>query len=156
MIETSGYLIIQPTRRGHDGKVVGVELDRLVKTKPNRLGVRDIAIKIVLRVDEKLFTVPEPEVTIELDDRRALVVPKIDVVPVDDVCPVATCPEPTLWHILASDWRDRVANGKPIAIVGCGNPWHYRTNEAGRRLDEPDAGDFADVELAPRAPEVGP
>lgn len=78
-IETSAYLVIQPVRRGYDGKVSGVEIDRLVKTKPGRLGVRDIAIKIVLRVDEKLFTVPEPEVVIELDDKRALVLPEIDV-----------------------------------------------------------------------------
>lgn len=78
-IETSAYLIIQPVRRGYDGKVSGVEIDRLVKTKPTKLGVRDIAIKIVLRVDEKLFTVPEPEVVIALDDKRALVLPTIDV-----------------------------------------------------------------------------
>lgn len=78
-IETSAYLVIQPVRRGYDGKVSGVEIDRLVKTKPTKLGVRDIAIKIVLRVDETLFTVPEPEVVIALDDKRALVLPTIDV-----------------------------------------------------------------------------
>lgn len=78
-IATEAYLVIQPERRGHDGKVVGIAIDRIVKTKPVRLGVRDIAVKIILRVDERLFTIPEPEVTIELDDQRALILPTIDV-----------------------------------------------------------------------------
>lgn len=89
-IETSAYLIIQPVRRGYDGKVSGVEIDRLVKTKPAKLGVRDIAIKIVLRVDEKLFTVPEPEVVIALDDKRALVLPSIEVAADEETAKAAT------------------------------------------------------------------
>lgn len=73
MIETSGYLIIQPARRGRDGAVVGIELDRIVKTKPTRLGVRDVAVKLTLRVDERLFLPIEPEIVVELRDARQIV-----------------------------------------------------------------------------------
>lgn len=34
---------------------------------------------------------------------------------------------------LSVDWRDAVQAGEKIAIVGCGNPWHYVV--AGERLD---------------------
>lgn len=78
MIETTGFLVIRPERRGFDGKVTGIEIDRFVKTKP-KLGVRDVAIKVVLRVDDRLFVSPEPEVVIELNDRRAIVAPELEV-----------------------------------------------------------------------------
>lgn len=148
-IVTGAYLVIQPERRGHDGKVVGIAIDRIVKTKPTRLGVRDIAIKIVLRVDDRLFTVPEPEVTIDLDDHRALIVPKIDVDGQPE-CPVG-CGSDERCE-LRSDWREWVAEGSSIAIVGCGNPWHYLRD--GRPFDEDEAALEAAVATGQKVPEV--
>lgn len=78
-IETSAYIIIQPERRGYDGQVVGISIDRIVKSKPQRLGVRDIAIKVNLVVDSRLFSVPAPEVTIELQDQRSIITPSMEI-----------------------------------------------------------------------------
>lgn len=74
MIRTTVYMVIRPERRGIDGRVYGIEVDRVVKNKP-RLGVRDVAIKVNLDTDERLFMQPEPEVTITLNDLRQIVPP---------------------------------------------------------------------------------
>ena len=79
-VTATAYLIIQPVRRGYDGKVSGLDIDRIVKTKPTRLGVRDVAIQLNISVDERLFGVPNPVVDIKLDDIRALIVPEVEVV----------------------------------------------------------------------------
>lgn len=77
MIQTDCYLIIQPERRGYDGRVQGVVIDRMVKSVPRRLGIRDIALHVVLQVDERMFMDPKPEVTIVLDDQRAMILPAV-------------------------------------------------------------------------------
>lgn len=38
------------------------------------------------------------------------------------VCPM--CAEPAVVR-LPDNWQAQVASGASIAIVGCGNPWHY-------------------------------
>lgn len=78
---TTVYMILQPVRRGYDGTVTGIDVDRILKSKPGKLGVRDIAVQLDIEVDDRLFTVPQPKVTIRLDDERAIIVPSIDVVP---------------------------------------------------------------------------
>lgn len=74
MIRSTVFMVIRPERRGYDGKVTAIEIDRIVKNKP-RLGVRDVAIKINLDVDPAMFTSPEPEVTINLNEHRAIILP---------------------------------------------------------------------------------
>lgn len=88
MVRTEVWLILQPIRRGYDGQVTGIEVDRILKTKPGRLGVRDIAVKVNVEVDERMFVTPAPEVTLRLDDERSLIIPKLAV----DV-PVTNGPE---------------------------------------------------------------
>jgi hypothetical protein len=73
MIVARAFLIIQPERRGRDGAVVSISIDRVVKTKPVRLGVRDVPIELVLRIDEKLFLPVEPTIVVELKDARQIV-----------------------------------------------------------------------------------
>ena len=82
MIRSTVYMVIRPERRGIDGKVYDIEIDRIVKNKPTRMGQRDIAIKINLDTDERLFMQPEPEVTITLSDLRQ-VIPPVSVAVLD-------------------------------------------------------------------------
>lgn len=79
MVKSTIWLVLQPLRTGYDGRVVGIEVDRILKTKPGKLGVRDIAVQVNIEVDEALFTVPQPVVTLHLDDQRQMVVPELDV-----------------------------------------------------------------------------
>lgn len=79
MIVSKAFLIIEPERRGRDGAVVGIRMDRIVQTKPTRLGVRDVAVAIELRVDERLFLPVEPEIVVELRDARQIVEVSADV-----------------------------------------------------------------------------
>jgi len=124
MIRTSCYLVIRPERRGYDGAVQGIEIDRVVKTKP-KLGVRDVAIKLNLQVDERLFTVPEPEVTINLDDRRALVVPKVDIdvpeglISAEEAAPLALATEvdPENDEAYLAGIKTLAEDGNPVAIA---------------------------------------
>lgn len=80
IVTTKVWLVLQPERRGYDGKVTGIEVDRILKTKPGKLGVRDIAVEMNVEVDEALFTVPQPVVTLRLDDERQLILPTVDAV----------------------------------------------------------------------------
>ncbi len=80
MISTTVWLILQPQRRGYDGQVVGLSVDRILVTQPRKLGVRDVAVKVNIECDERMFTVPRPEVTLILDDQRALIIPKVEPV----------------------------------------------------------------------------
>lgn len=73
MIVSKAFLIIQPERRGRDGAVVAISIDRVVKTKPQRLGIRDVPIEIELRIDERLFLPVEPKIVVELTDSRQIV-----------------------------------------------------------------------------------
>lgn len=75
MIRSTVYMVIRPERRGIDGRVYGIDIDRITKNKPTRMGQRDIAIKINLDTDERLFMTPEPEVTITLNDLRQVIAP---------------------------------------------------------------------------------
>lgn len=74
MIRSTVYMVIRPRRQGIDGRVYDIDIDRIVKTKP-RLGKSDVAIRINLDTDERLFMVPEPEVTITLNDLRQVIPP---------------------------------------------------------------------------------
>lgn len=79
MIVSKAFLIVQPERRGRDGAVVGIRMDRIVQAKPSKLGIRDVAIEIELRVDERLFLPVEPSIVVELRDARQLVEVSADV-----------------------------------------------------------------------------
>lgn len=77
-IRTDAWLIIEPVRAGYSGQITGLELSKMLKTKP-RLGVREVGVHIILEVESDIFQTPEPDVTIRIDDKRALVVPQIEV-----------------------------------------------------------------------------
>lgn len=77
-LETTAYIVIRPERRGYDGAVQSILIDRVLKTLP-RLGVRDLAIKVTLRLDKRMFMQPSYEAVVEVSDKRDLMVPTVEL-----------------------------------------------------------------------------
>lgn len=67
-LQTTGYIVIKRKRRGMRQMV----LHRLTKTKPG-LAADEIAVKISLSMDSKVFEKLVPEVNIDIKERHILV-----------------------------------------------------------------------------------
>lgn len=74
------YLIIEPTHN-FAGVLTGIDVVRIVKTKPLKLSPRFVALQLNVDVDEALFQQFLPEATITVRDTRELMTPVVTVEP---------------------------------------------------------------------------
>lgn len=72
------YLIIEP-KHNYGGGLLGIEIDRVVKTRPVKLSPRYVAVQLTVEVEDSLFEQFLPEAVIRLRDTRDLITPKIEV-----------------------------------------------------------------------------
>lgn len=72
------YLVIEPHHR-YDGALQGIEIDRIVKTRPTKLSPRYVAVQLTVEVEDSLFEQFLPEATIRLRDTRDMILPRIEV-----------------------------------------------------------------------------
>lgn len=82
-ISTETYLILIP-EHNYAGKTTGIKADRIVARLP-KLNSRSIAVKLNVAIDNAVFAQFIPEINIDIDDPREVLVPTVTVeqVPVD-------------------------------------------------------------------------
>ena len=77
MIKTTAFIVLKP-EHAYNGKLTGVEVDRMTKTKPG-LKTNEVAIQLSIIVEEQLFEQFLPTVEITLGGHEKLWTPKVEV-----------------------------------------------------------------------------
>jgi hypothetical protein len=77
MIDSSVHLVLRPTREW-SGRVTDLRVDRMTQGKP-RLDNTEVAVKLNLHVDERMFQQFLPEVDVTITSIRDLITPDVDV-----------------------------------------------------------------------------
>lgn len=77
-LSTTVWLVLEPT---HDvtGRAVNIRVDRIVQSKPPRLGIRHAAFALTITVDSSQFEQFLPAVTVMLNAERQLLMPGVIV-----------------------------------------------------------------------------
>lgn len=77
-VETSVYLVLEP-QHDYSGRTNGLRVDRMLTTKPTRLNSKHVAFKLNISIDTKAFEAFTPEASIDIEDGRVLITPKVGV-----------------------------------------------------------------------------